>query len=284
MKKILWLVGVVSTFLLFSCDDIKEDEFLTKVEGETTESTPITKTQNSQAVLLEDYTGWLCVNCPAAAALVEEMQTNYGEQLVAISVHTGSFAVPSSANNNLDLRTEYGNKWNTSFGFSEYPSGMVNRTYKDAGTSRIYQKDEWNNAVSSLLSNTSHLLNINMGAEINNNKIIVSAKYVAQNDINFPMYANVVVIESGITGIQFNKDATYGAVPKIEDYVFNHVLRNNGLIDLQLSTSSLPSQKEITKNYSINIDEKWNINNCKVVIFVTNANTGEIIQVNEIDL
>lgn len=281
MKKIFGLVLAVSAMLFASCDNFEENEYMVRVEGSTTESAPITKTQTKQAVLLEDYTGWMCVNCPSAAALLETMITTYGEDLVAMSVHAGSFANPSAANNNLDFRTTYGTQWNSEFGFSAYPAGLVNRTYN--GSSRIFQKDEWNSAVANLLSTQTHYMNINLGAKVSGKKIIVSAQYAPVANMDFPTYANIVVIESGIHGVQFNSDATYGSVPKIEDYVFNHVLRSNGLIALPLA-ETMATGTNIEKNYAINIDDAWVLGNCAVVVFVTNANTGEVVQVNEIEL
>jgi hypothetical protein len=50
----------------------------------------------------------LCLISTAAAALINDLTTKYGENLVAMSVHAGSFAKPGSSNHNLDLRTSYG--------------------------------------------------------------------------------------------------------------------------------------------------------------------------------
>lgn len=126
-------------------------------------------------------------------------------------------------------------------------------------------------------------MNINLGAKISGKKIIVSAQYAPVTNMDFPTYANIVVIESGIHGVQFNSDPTYGSVPKIEDYVFNHVLRSNGLIALPLA-ETMATGTNVENNYAINIDDAWVLGNCAVVVFVTNANTGEVVQVNEIEL
>lgn len=281
MKISKYIMLALLPIAFLSCDNFDEDEYVIYPEGETSQTTPITKTQDEQAILLEDYTGWKCVNCPAAAALLTDLQAKYGSKLVAMSVHAGSFAEPGKANNYLDFRTEYGTQWNSQFGLSAYPIGIINRL--DNGTSKGVQKDDWDNKISSLLSSTDHLMNINLGSKKQDNQFIISTQINALKNIDFATLISVVVLEDGIVGVQMNSDPTYGATPKISDYVFNHVLRTNGRIDLTLK-DSFSASETIEKNYAINIDPSWNTDNCKIVVFVTNSQSGEVIQCNEIDI
>ena len=280
MKIIRYLALAVLPLMFFSCDNFEENEYIVYPQGETNETTPITKNQTSQAVLLEDYTGWKCVNCPAAAALLTELQSKYGESLVAMSVHASSFASPSKANNNLDLRTEYGEKWNNEFGLSGYPVGVINRLNNGASASKAVQKDDWDNKIESILSSTEHLMNLNLGAEKQSEDFLVSVQCAVLKNIDFRTLISVVVLEDGIVGVQLNSDASN---PQINDYVFNHVLRTNGIIDYSLFASATANQT-IQKNYKINIDPSWNTDNCKILVFVTNADNGEVIQSNEIKI
>jgi hypothetical protein len=45
-------------------------------------------------VLLEEYTGVRCVNCPAGHEEIHRLDSLYGKQVVALSIHAGDFAVP----------------------------------------------------------------------------------------------------------------------------------------------------------------------------------------------
>jgi hypothetical protein len=56
-----------------------------------------------------------------------EMISKYGEQLVVMAVHSTAFANPSTGNNNVDFKTEYGEKWATDFGCTSLPTGIINR-------------------------------------------------------------------------------------------------------------------------------------------------------------
>ncbi|MBR1626553.1 MAG: Omp28-related outer membrane protein [Bacteroidales bacterium] len=281
MKIFRYITLTLLPVMFLACDNFEENEYIIYPEGETAETTPITKTQDYQTVMLEDYTGWKCTNCPAAASLLSDLQSKYGEKLIAMSVHAGWFATPADANNNLDLRTAYGEKWNTEFGLSAYPIGVINRL--NNGSSKGVQKDDWDNRINTLLSTTKHTLNINLGATKKDNQFIVSTQVQSLEDIDFTTLISVVVVESGIHGIQHNSDAAYGTTPEIEDYTFNHVLRSNGRIDLLLK-NAMHKDETIAKNYSVNIDPSWKTENCKIVVFITNASTGEIIQSNEIEI
>lgn len=268
-----------------SCDTIEDDQKLVYPKGQTSETTPITVSSSEQKVLLEDYTGWQCVNCPRAAAKANEMISKYGEQLVVMSVHATAFANPSSSNNNLDFRTEYGEKWAVDFGCNSLPTGIINRT--KIGSAYTIGDANWDSQIQNTLTNQNHIMNINLGVDYiqSDNMILVSTENEFLEDCTFPTLISVLVLESGIIGVQKNSDAAYGTTPKIENFEFNHVLRKNALIDYSLSLMPVNQGTKINKNYLIEVDpDIQDISKCMVVVFVTNAETKEVVQVNEINL
>lgn len=274
---------MVMPLVFASCDDIKDDEKLVYPQGQTSQTTAITNTNSLQRVLLEDYTGWKCVNCPRAAVVASNLSNKYGDSLVVMAVHCGSFAVPNIANGNVNFSTEYGEKWCKDFGISAFPAGVINRVKASSG---YYISDDlWESNVASQLSSEEHVMDINLGVayQSTDKKILVSTQNVFLKDVNFPTLINIVVVESGLVGVQANGNATYGTTPLIKDYVFNHVLRKNGLVDYSLSTLAVGKGTTLNKNYLLSVDSDIkNINNCKVIVFVTNATSGQVIQVNEI--
>ncbi|MDR1848184.1 MAG: Omp28-related outer membrane protein [Bacteroidales bacterium] len=279
----LFAVVITSLAFIVSCDNIDEKEILTPIIGETTQSVPITTTDTVQKVLLEDITGWSCTNCPAAAREAANLLLQYPGTLVVMAVHATAFAKPSQTNHNVDFRTEYGEQWVEDFGISGCPSGLVNRV-KEGGVFPVQYAD-WATKVAERMQR-EHVLDINLGAKYDgDNKIVVSIENKVLKEIDFPMLINVVVLESKIIGVQ--RDGT----EKDTAYEFNHVLRTNGLIDFPLTYDKTDAGTTINKNYFIEVPFKedeisplWNLDNCKVVVFVTNAETKEVIQVNEVEL
>lgn len=270
--------------LWISCDTIEDDEKLAYPKGQTSQTTPITVRSSEQKVLLEDYTGWKCVNCPRAAAKATELISKYGESLVVMAVHATAFASPSVSNNNIDFRTEYGENWATSFGCTSLPAGIINRT--KVGAAYTINDASWDNNIENTLSTQNHIMNISLGVEYKqaDNTILVSCENEFLESYSSPTLISILVLESGIIGVQKNSDPLYGP-STIEEFEFNHVLRKNGLVDYSLSLLPIEGGNIINKNYLLEVDpDIQDISKCSIVVFVTNAETKEVLQVNTVEL
>jgi len=250
-------------------------------------------------VLIEDFTGHLCPNCPQAATEIEAIHDIYGEQIIAIAIHvTKSFARPYPAsqapNFQYDFRTSWGDDLDNLFDISSagLPRGMVNRTgYPD---NHKLGKDEWANAVSNELNKE-----INFGIMINssNNNINITTQVL--NNISGSYNLVVCLTESGI--INWQKDGT----ENIENYEHNHILRSVLLDEALSSNINYETNQEIQKNitynlteleeynidYSTNVAElgngnagNWNSNNMSIVAYIYNTNTKEVVQVEQNNL
>ena len=250
-------------------------------------------------VLIEDFTGHLCPNCPQAATEIEAIHDIYGEQIIAIAIHvTKSFARPYPAsqapNFQYDFRTSWGDDLDNLFDISSagLPRGMVNRTgYPD---NHKLAKDEWANAVTNELNKE-----INFGIMINssNNNINITTQVL--NNISGSYNLVVCLTESGI--INWQKDGT----ENIENYEHNHILRSVLLDEALSSNLNYETNQEIQKNitynlteleeynidYSTNVAElgngnagNWNSNNMSIVAYIYNTNTKEVVQVEQNNL
>ena len=111
MKKLIYLSIIL---LLAACDKI--DNPIPVVQGNTaglcTAPTFAPNTYNKRNVLVEDFTGHYCNNCPGAAYSIDTIKANLGKQLIAVGIHvTEQFAGPKSAEApkyQTDFRTEGG--------------------------------------------------------------------------------------------------------------------------------------------------------------------------------
>lgn len=284
MKR-LFLYSLFLSFFFIGCDNIEEENIAIKVPYITNLTTPITNTESKQRVLLEDYTGWRCTNCPRAAAKTTELISKYNTSLVVMAVHSTGFASPSSTNNNADFRTEYGEKWAKDFGCNALPAGLINRN--KFGSGFVVNDGNWDFEIQNKLSSLEHIMDIHLGAIYREQEddILVSVKSYFHHSINYPTNINVLVVESGILGVQLNANPEYGATPKIEDFIFNHVLRKKGIINYPLSSGETLSGTKLSNNYLLEKDYNIkDVSKCSLIVFVSNSLTKEIIQVNEIHL
>src|SRR4051812_17310300 len=68
-----------------------------------------TLTSNFRKVLLEDYTGHQCVNCPRAAEAAETLAIQYGNKLVVLANHVSDFANPNKDPNASAYKEDFKN-------------------------------------------------------------------------------------------------------------------------------------------------------------------------------
>ena len=114
----IYALLLASAMVLGGCDQVDENDRLIELPA----------VESQRVVLLEEFTGQWCINCPAAHEVVKSLKAQYGEQLVSVSIHAGSQAIAEgSMPNTIGLMQpegdEYANKW----GITTYPSGVVNR-------------------------------------------------------------------------------------------------------------------------------------------------------------
>ena len=84
-----------------ACSEIPEDERLVYVEPPAV----------NRAVLIEDFTGQRCVNCPNAIIEIEQLEQQYGkENVIAVGIHSGPLAVWNS-DRLTGLRTQVGDTY-----------------------------------------------------------------------------------------------------------------------------------------------------------------------------
>ena len=97
----LYCLLIFASATLLSCSHIDESDRLIEV--------PYAKI--SKAVLIEDFTGQRCVNCPNAALEIERLKQEYGkDNSVPVAIHSGPLAVYSNAKV-TGLRTQIGDDY-----------------------------------------------------------------------------------------------------------------------------------------------------------------------------
>lgn len=287
-KSILNLTLILSLVFFSQCDKVKNP--IVKNQ-EAIGSKFITKTNNTvsgfKKVLLEDYTGHQCGNCPAAALVAKNLAYQYKDTLVVIAVHAGFFT-----KTNNDYPTSYttttGNDWDGSSGFGVSsvgnPNGLVNRK-NFPGVGLIQKETKWPTSVSLARKD---LFNI---------KLDVTTKYdttvrALNTDIKatfLSTYSNtikisVVFVEDGMIGPQ--KD--YSQNPdKVEDYEFDHMLRGaiNGSWGDVLKTAPIVANDTVRTAYpNFALATSFNDKKITVVVFVYDAISREILQVEQVKI
>ncbi|MEJ2595729.1 MAG: Omp28 family outer membrane lipoprotein [bacterium] len=276
MKRYFGLI-IITLALLTACDKVEPPYVVSDTGGGNGEEV-------IQKVLLEDYTGHDCVNCPTAAEEAHNLHNIYGDQLIIMAVHAGWFARPIPEEPSLSeyYGCETGEAWYNYFQAFANPIGMVNRVQTSPGN-HLVEWGEWGSEIAALVENTPEAkmsIENNFNTETKKLETKVTTQFLAtQND---PFSLMVCITQDSIIGGQKNNDPNVGETPLIEEYVFMHVLRASMNGDWGESlTDAIEVGTDYEKTYSIIFPDEWIPEHCHVIAFVYNEADNTILQVED---
>ena len=228
----------------------------------------------TKCVLLENYRGARCNNCPAADEIALNLQKQYNHKVVVLSINSGFLSAPIGGYPNFKIAE--GDAWYGFFGFDSNPIGTVNRK-SDGGVYAVPSTD-WADAVASALQEESVVgmaSNVEYDAATRNLKVDITSKALVELPDTYSL--TVCIMEDSIVGKQF----TYAG--NVEDYVHRHVFRKtlNGTWGEDINTAVLAPGDQIKKSYSVTLDEAYNAEQCYIIAYVANTDTKEVLQVIE---
>ena len=305
MKNLLNLLLIVA---FFGACDIVEEPFATNGGTPVDTSSPTTFIKK---ILVEDYSGHTCSNCPNAARELDALIDIYGDKIVPITIHVGKtyarpFHISQAPKYQYDFRTETGESWDNLFQITNLglPKGMINRIGVPNSTHGA-EVTNWNSIIQSVASDEPDF-GITISSDINGNVGSVDVNIKVLNDIGGDFNLVLCLTEDSI--INWQKDVEAFPNVDVEFYVHKHVFRTsiNSAWGEALQTNNVyNTDEEIDKSYTINLDNLeqynidyslntlelgngnaggWNKNNMYIVAFIYDNTTFEIQQVEEIHL
>ena len=194
------------SLILAGCDNIAESERLIYEKPEPAQ----------RVVLLEDFTGQRCTNCPKATEVIEQLQETYGEALVAVGIHGGPLSFAGNAKV-VGLKTAIGDEYYNHWDLEYQPVGLVNRH-------GAVNYPEWAAAVKEELAKPSPL---SLGGSAILTEDAITIKINAYGtDGTTQGKLQVWLLEDGIKTLQLMPDGTAN-----QEYIHNHVFRTavNGI-------------------------------------------------------
>jgi hypothetical protein len=267
-----FFISLVVAALVAGCD-IVDEPYLVEIGSVGPEPG-----EKVRKVLLEDFTGQKCPNCPEAAEIAHNLQDLNPDQIVILTIHAGFWAVPSSSGNfTADYRTSVGDDLNSSFNIEYNPTGMINRTEYD-GT-RTLTPDKWEGAVNAQLDMPAQAwIVITNEYGTSNRKLICSVESTFLENLDGTYKICAFLTESGIISPQQTEDGIDTT------YEHNHVLRaslNGTWGDLVGGDGMAVANNKLTDEFEINLDNAWNAENCNIAAFIYNTESLEVIQAEE---
>lgn len=277
MKKTLFFAFSL-ILALTACDEIPEGEYLKNVEVGGYQGT-------GHKVLLEEFTGVKCFNCPAANAKAKELQSIYGkDNLILLGIHAGSFAT-TDAKHPKAFNTPEGTELFNFFQLFGVPVGFVNRMdYPGGGI--IKGEFDWAGLVAQELERLP-VAEITIQEDSYNSstmELSVSGTVevtgtISANEVNICLY----LAENGIVSPQ-----TMGDKSVNDNYKHEHVFRGSFSgtygtpIDLSSGNATFSESIKLpndTANGDVAVKE-----NCEVIAFIYDKDSYEILQAQSIEI
>lgn len=297
-------MGIVATLGFSACDRVENpipndlgnyDISLFPGNYATEYSYPTfgTNTNTNLNVLLEDYTGHLCGNCPAGATIAKSIEDANPGRVFAMSVHAGAGGIsgfqethkpgdPDYPKYNRDFTTDAGLTYAVTInGLPANPYGMINRT-APAGSNPWISHGQWQQNVDALLQQNNLRANLQMVVNYYEETNALFVHVESENTVALNGKYNLVIAVVAKEIIDWQKD--YASFPAdIEFYHHHnvHIGNVNGTWGEEVYNGTIAAGEKVRRDYTYVIPEKFRGFEYAAVAYIMDATTYEILQVIE---
>ncbi|MBQ0019300.1 MAG: Omp28 family outer membrane lipoprotein [Bacteroidales bacterium] len=252
MNKITTILSLLLTgLLLTACDKIDEDERYTPAPSYTP----------ARSILIEDYTGQKCANCPFATNTLHSLTEYFGDSVVCVAIHGGSFGV----NEPNGLATAEARSYYEKLNINSQPIGVINHR----GFTTNFEN--WTKEVCNLIT-TPSTVSMSARAWVEGDELKVSVNSSASDEMDAIM--KVWLTEDGLVANQ-NLPVEWGGGTD-KNYTHNHVYRKSVAdvegVKVQLSPESV--KREFSCSLKSTYKMPYNVANLYVVAFVYTEKDG----------
>lgn len=222
-----------------------------------------------KTVLIKDFTGVRCNNCPAAAEYAHNLQHQLGEDHVFImSVHAGYLAQPSGQFPNF--LTDEGTEWyNNNESNPLFSVDHVALT--DGNTFYVEQIDA--PVANALNEEQSFEIVVTTHYNEATRQLEMEARAIALGDRDGRFSLTVCLVEDHIIGWQMLP----GGLDR--EYDFRNVFRGtlNGTYGVVFEEEHVASNDDYIFSYGTTLDEAYNADECYLMVYVADRNQGDKI-------
>lgn len=235
-----------------SCSNIDEGDRLIYVKP----------AEVGRAILIEDFTGQRCINCPTGTEIINGIVDTYGEDnVIAVGIHSGPLGFAGNSKT-VGLMTDTGNEYYTRWDKENkmgQPWVIFNRK-----TSPDSHYNNWAAMVGTIISEKANLsVKIDNAYDAATRTLTTT---VGADGVNGTVNGKlqVWIVEDGVKALQMMPDGSAN-----KEYVHNHVFR--AAVNGTWGEDVTVKEGEITtKQYSYKLPEAWNADNIAIVAFVYN--------------
>lgn len=277
MKKTSILALLLAS--IFACDKVEEPfekkDIVIPTDGLIFDTTYGEYNQAKRILVLEEFTGYRCANCPAGTLLAQQLKQTYADQLLLLSFHASTeFAAPLNnpdGSFTTDFRTTEGEEYLSSFEVESFPAGMVSRLFQD--NKFVVGKDEWEGRITPI-KDLAPKYQIEFMNLYNDSLGYIKTKIQIERNSGISENVKLLVYlaEDHIIDWQIDGANT------LNNYEHNHVFRGslNGTWGSDLTFTNDTTSVTFEKL----LNPSWNVNNLELTVLLYDATTKEVWQAN----
>ncbi|MBU46258.1 MAG: hypothetical protein CMD28_02405 [Flavobacteriales bacterium] len=241
----------------------------------------VNTTPENRNIILEEFTGIYCVNCPDGHLKAQQLHDANPGDVVLINIHTGSYASPNGGD--PDFRTSFGSAIAGQTNLAGYPAGTVNRHefpgLQQNGTGTAMSRGDWQAGGNQILPLPSC---VNVAAEatidISTRELTVNVEaYYTDNSIVSTNKIHVALLQNNVEGPQTGASNNPTQVLPNGNYNHQHMLRHllTGQWGENVTPTTTGSVFQNTYNYTIPTNLAgvvYDLFNLEVVVFMSEGN------------
>lgn len=306
--KIFNYILIIFSLFIFSCDKIENpipptfgnvdwslfpgdsNDYLTLYNFDDLESNWTNNLNSKRYILLEDYTGHKCTNCPDAAVIAEELEEDTSLNVILVAIHAspdGSFQATDNEFT-FDFTTEAGDEYVTEMtGMFANPLGTINRKSNGLNGTVWHIASSWENKV---IEETNQINLANLQVQKNyfseTNGLFIHVETEFKTNMNGNYHLVIFLIRKSVLGPQKMSDGS-------TNYSYNHhnILSENinGTWGNKIVSGEVNTGEKFYNDFSFElidpiVDSTFNADNLSLVTILFERNTFEVIQVKKSDL
>jgi len=266
MKKTFLLASITLVSLLSSCNELVDDSVVS-IGGENRATRVVVavfdgegsviNVQQAEAgveqdyemvgenfkhrVLIEDFTGAWCVNCPRVTHTIEEeLEPEHHDKFIAVALHNDDGGSDPFVFKPYEkqLHGILADKVHPTPEFASYPFSPLNRQEMWKRDGQAYDVQQ---ALDLVQESSPVGIRIDSDLDITEGTGTVNVSFKFNQDYNEELKYIVYIVEDGLEYAQKNSTPFYGGGSEIEDFVHNAVAK--GIVGTDVLGTTIPANE-----------------------------------------
>jgi Outer membrane protein Omp28 len=213
---------------------------------------PSIQAQVTRNVIIEEFTGTWCPNCPDGHTILKGIETANPGRAIAVGMH-----------NNDQFTIPYEVAIENAFAVAGFPRAAIDRIPYSGGNANVMSRSFWAGAVAARL-NVASPVELSISPSLNNatRELTVTVNYDFKADVTEETRLTCVVLEDNIVANQSGGSATY-----VHYDVCRALLSADNWGDAN-HPSSVTTGQSFSKVYNYTIPAGLDLNNLRIVAFI----------------